>query len=118
MAKTPHVTKVTISQAVRDVFIASINKGQFPLALLGAIILFYFWLIPPDALAEQGHQVVDDLRAGYLVGYLLGIGAIGGWYLHAKSLRRSHYEELHRMAEEKTELQKKQLPGKVKSSKS
>lgn len=117
MAKTSHVTKVTVAHAISNVFIASINKGQFPLAILGAILIAYCFRVSPEVLAEHGREVINALKAGYFFGYLLGFSSVAGWYLHTKALRRSHHDELDRVTKEKTALQNKQLPGKVKSSK-
>ena len=118
MSKTPPNAKVSIAHAISMVFVASINKGQLPVAILGAILITYCWRVSPETLTEHGRSIINGLYSGYLIGYLLGILAIGGWYLHAKALRRSHFEELGRVAGEKTELQKKQLGPKVRSSKS
>lgn len=118
MAKTPVVVKVTAWQFLRDVFVTSINKGQFPIAILALVISIYCVRVPPDVLAEHGREVFVGLKNGYLVGYVLFIMTVGGWWSHAKGLRRKHYEELDRIAPEKTELQKKLLGNKVKSSKS
>lgn len=118
MAKLPQATKVTFWQFLRDVFVASINKGQFPVAILGTLLIIYCIRVTPDILAELGRGIINSLLAGYFVGYAISVLAIGGWYFHAKSLRRKHYDELGRIADEKTELQKKQLgPTKVRSSK-
>lgn len=118
MAKDSQITKVTIAHAVRDVFIASINKGQFPVALLGAVLIIYCIRVSPETLTAHAAAIINSLIGGYLIGYFMGIVAIGGWFLHAKALRRSHHEELGRIAIEKTDLQKKQLGSKVRSSKS
>ena len=117
MAKAPTAVKVTFWHFLRDVFVASINKGQFPLAILALILSIYALRVPPDVLAEHGREVLRGLQNGYLVGYAFWISTVAGWYLTAKSLRRKHYDELIRIAGEKKELQKQQLGSKVKSSK-
>jgi hypothetical protein len=117
MAKTPTVTKVTMWHFLRDVFVASINKGQFPMAILGLIIVIYMVRVSPEQLAEFGKSILASLQAGNLWGYLLFILTLGGWYTHTKSLRRKHFYELGRIAGEKTGLQKRELGNKVKSSK-
>ena len=117
MAKTSPVPKVGFFHFLRDVFVASINKGQFPLAILGLVLGIYCVRVPPDVLAEHGREFFMGLRDGFLVGYLLFFTTLGGWYVHAKSLRRKHHDELNRIATEETELQKKQLGSKIKSSK-
>jgi hypothetical protein len=117
MAK-PTTVKVTFWHMLRDVLIASINKGQFLAAILGLLLVIYFVRAPIDTITALLVSVINALISGALIGYALGLGSIAGWYFHAKSLRRKHHEELNRIASEKTEVQKKLLgSGKVKSSK-
>lgn len=117
MTKTPNVTKVTLWHSLRDIFVASINKGQFPVAILGLVLCIYCLRVAPEVLTEHGREFIKALREGYLVGYVLFAGVTGVWYIHAKKLRRKHHDELNRIAKEKTDLQQKLLGPKVKSSK-
>lgn len=115
--KTGGQPKVTIAQAVRDIFLAAINKGQFLVAILGLILVIIAWRLPSDDLSKFASNIVEDLKNGYLLGYFLFIISLGGWFIHAKRLRRTAHHEHKRIGLEKSELQEKALPGKVKSSK-
>jgi hypothetical protein len=117
MPKAPTVVKVTFWHFLRDVFIASINKGQFPVAILGLILAIYCLRVSPDVLAQHGREILQGLAQSYLIGYALFIGIVPIWYAHTRSLRKKHYLELKRIAEEKTEVQKSKLGSKIKSSK-
>jgi hypothetical protein len=115
MARKPH--KVTIWEMFRDIFVTSINKGQFLMAILGLILIIFAFRLPPEDLKEFVSRIIEYLKSGYLVGYFLFIICLVGWTFHVKRLRRRSFEEHDRIGTEKSDLQKKHLPGKVKSSK-
>lgn len=115
MPTKPH--KVTMWEMLRDIFVNATNKGQLPAAILGLLLVIYFIRMPVDDLKQLGSNVVEYLKTGYLLGYFLFIITLLGWFYHAKRLRRSASREQDRIGNEKTNLQKKKLPGKVKSSK-
>jgi len=101
---------------VRDVLIASMNKGQFPLALFGMILIVLIIRMPPQDVSALAFRIVEDLKAGYLAGYAVSAGAFGGWFVHARIQRRVIADELERIARLRTELQKRELGSRVKSS--
>lgn len=115
MANRPH--KVTAWEMFRDIFVTAINKGQFPVVLLGLLFVILAVRLPPQDLKEFASRIIEYLKSGYLLGYLLFIITLTGWFFHAKRLRRKSYIEQERIGDEKSDLQKKHLPGKVKSSK-
>lgn len=104
--------------ALRDVLIASINKGQFPLAVLGLVLLTLILKMPPADVSKRVFRLVDGVERGSLLGYLLSLLLLGGWYIHARYQRRVIAEELDRMAAERNTLQSKNLgQHRIKSSK-
>jgi hypothetical protein len=115
MAKAP-AQKIGFWHMVRDVLIASMNKGQFPLALFGMILVVLIWSMPPADVSLLVFQVIDDLKRGYLFGYALAAGTASGWFVHAKFQRRVITEEMRRIGNERSSLQKRELGAKVKSS--
>ena len=115
MPTKPH--KVTVWEMFRDIFIAAINKGQFLVAILGVLLIIFAVRLPPADLKEFAVRIIEYLKTGYLLGYLLFIITLTGWFFHAKRLRRKSFEEHDRIGIEKSDLQKRHLPGKVKSSK-
>ncbi|MEQ1644684.1 MAG: hypothetical protein ABL959_14645, partial [Pyrinomonadaceae bacterium] len=78
---------VGTAQAVRDIFLAAINKGQFLTAILGLILLVIVWRLPGADLSALVRSVLDSLVAGYLLGYALFVVTLGGWYVHARKMR-------------------------------
>lgn len=102
---------------LRDVLITSINKGQFPLAIFGLILLTVVGRMPQKDLSVFMFQVLDKLVRGYLLGYLLAGGLSVGWLAHAKWQRKSFVDEIDRMAGERDKSQQRGLGNKVVSSK-
>lgn len=93
------VKGITIAQAVRDVLIASINKGQFPFAVMGLIVLLILWRLPDSEISPLIHWMVDTVGTFYYVGYGLFGATVFGWYFHAQNLRKKmalQMEEFHR----------------------
>jgi hypothetical protein len=115
MANT-HNQKFTIWQMFSNIFVAAINKGQLPVAILGLLLIILFIRMPADDLTAFASKVLAELKSGYLLGYLGFIMALCGWFLHAKRLRRISHHETERIGDEKTKLQKAALPGKIKTS--
>jgi hypothetical protein len=70
-------------QAFRDVVTAAINKGQLPALFAGAIILVFIWRLPENELAQLAHRMVDGLKEGWMLGYVLFILAISGWAFYS-----------------------------------
>ena len=117
MAKEKHGTPgVTWAHASRDVLVAAINRGQLLLLLLGAIILLLIWKMPSADAGVLANKLVDDLSNYSLIGWLLFLVALGGWYVHAKSQRTAITAEMKRLGDERSKLQDQTLGGRVKSS--
>lgn len=77
--------------------IASICKGQFPLAIIGLIAMSLIWRMPPEDISKLVFRIVDGSERGALLGYLLALVAVGGWYVHARYQRRAISAELNRL---------------------
>lgn len=90
----PAPAKVGMAQAIRDVFIASINKGQFPFAIVGAIVLVLVLRLPSEEIVPLLRWMVETLGAMYYLGYALFIVTVFGWYFHAQRIRRETTEKL------------------------
>jgi hypothetical protein len=82
------------AKAFRDIFVASISKGQFPLAMVGLIVMSLIWRMPPEDVSRLVFRIVDGLERGALVGYLLALVAMTGWYVHARHCRRLAWSAL------------------------
>lgn len=98
-------SKVTWAEATRDIIITSINRGQLPTVVL----LFALLLILSRYPAEQLPKLVYDVGESFLdwqgLSYAVSIILALGWFIHAKSMRRSYSEEYKRIGREKSKLQ-------------
>lgn len=99
--------KTNIWDVIRDVLIASINKGQFPLALFSLIVVILVVKMDGDKATELIFRIFEELLSLRLLGWALSIILIAAWYRHARKLRRVFTEEVTRIANEKTALQQK-----------
>lgn len=86
-SRAPAAARVGTAQAVRDVFIASINKGQFPFAIVGAIVLLLLIRIPENEIVPLIHWMVEAVGSLYYIGYLLFVMTVFAWYFHAQRIR-------------------------------
>jgi hypothetical protein len=104
--------------ALRDVLIASINKGQFPFAILGLVSLTLIIKMPSDDVSKLVFRLVDGMERDSLSGYFLSLLILIGWYIHARYQRRVINGEIERMAAERNTLQSKSLgQQRIRSSK-
>ena len=87
------VKGITIAQASRDVFIASINKGQFPFAVLGAIALLLVWRIPENEVVPLIKWMAELLNGFSYAGYGLFAITVFAWYYHAQLIRKEFAEK-------------------------
>lgn len=94
VTRAPAATKVSISQAIRDVFIASINRGQFPFAIFGAIVLLLVFKIPSGEVVPLIKWIASSLSGLSLVGYLLFVFSVFAWYFHVQRIRRELTTEI------------------------
>ena len=115
--KRPINYKFTIWEMFSNIFVAAINKGQLPVAILGLLLVIWSVRIPATDLSAFISKIIENLKSGYLLGYFLFIMALACWFFFNKRLRRQAYNEQERIGLEKSELQAAALPGKVKSSK-
>jgi hypothetical protein len=102
---------------LREVLIASMNKGQFPIAILGIVIVSFIWRIPSETVAKIAERAVDLVAAGWLAGYALSVFLLAGWFFHAKWQRKIINAEMKRLAAERTALQESALGRKLGTSK-
>lgn len=102
---------------VRDVLIAAMNKGQLPTLILMFIGGVIAWRLPPEDLSKLVSRIVGRLEDWTLVGWLLFILALVGWYLHSRKMRREFTGEYDRIGNEKSRLQQQVAGKKLASSK-
>jgi hypothetical protein len=110
-------SNIGFNQMLRDVLIASMNKGQFPLALSALIFVVLILKMPQQDVSTLVFRLLDAAEAKKLLGWILAVIMVAIWYLHTRSLRRWCAAELERVSGERNSLQRKTLGnGLVKSS--
>lgn len=115
-AKRPRNGNVTWAQTVRDIFVTSINRGQLPVLGMIAVTLLMIWKMPEDAVSALAEEVLHSLQNGDLWGYVLFVLTLGGWYSHAKRMRKMFSNEAERIGTEKSRLQEQLVGRNYKSS--
>ena len=108
--------KIGCWHALRDIFVTSINKGQFPLALGGAIILLAIGKMPWEAIRDLFQRVIEKLDHGDLVGWALWLLTSGAWAYISARTRKTHVAEVRRIGKEKSDLLHKLLGSDAPSS--
>ena len=97
--------KMTWAQSVRDMTIASINKGQLPLFGLLFIVSIMILKMPSEDVSDLVFSIFSALKAGEYVAYILLVLSLSGWYAHAKFMRKAFSAEAERIGNEKSNLQ-------------
>lgn len=101
---------------LRDVLVASMNKGQLPVLALLLVVSLVIFRMPPEGVRELAVQVLSELVNLHLVGYALAVVLALSWLVHAKYQRRTFAAEMDRIAEERNKLQDRLLQRKTRSS--
>lgn len=107
---------MNVWQMLRDVLIASMNKGQLLLTLAGILMGIALLRMPSADVSKFVFEVKSDLVEMKLLGYVLFVLALAGWIFHAKTQRRIIYPEMDRIAGERSRLQERGLGHTLESS--
>ena len=108
--------KIGFWTMMRDVLVASMNKGQFPLALVGFIFIIMILKMPSEDVSKLMFAILDGVSAGYYLGYLLSFILLSSWFIHTRWQRRIITSEMARVTEERNRLQSDQVDGTIQSS--
>jgi hypothetical protein len=91
--------------AIRDVLVTSLNKGQFPVALVLIVLALIFGRLPAADLSGFLKDFLDRIENNYLFGWILFIIALFGWYFHNRFVKKTYNAEIDRITQEKNQLQ-------------
>lgn len=91
--------------AFRDVLVASLNKGQFPIAVVLVIFIIIFWRLPATDLKSILEDFLNRFESNYIFGWVLFVITLLGWYFHNRYVRKVHLNEINRILQEKQDLQ-------------
>lgn len=111
-----NAANVTWAEAARDVLVTSMNKGQLPLVIVGAIVFLVLYRMPPERVAMLVDETITNLKTGCFVGYALFLLTSGAWYVQARSTRRAFADEVRRVGAERDRWQEQALGKNLKSS--
>ena len=103
-------------QAVRDIFVTSINRGRLPVLGLIVTALLVLSRIPAEELAKLMNEVIFSLKRGELWAYVVCMVLAIAWYFHARAMRRAFSDEAQRIGQEKSRIQSKAAGVPFKSS--
>jgi hypothetical protein len=101
---------------IRDIFIASLNKGQFPIAVFGIVLIILVAKLPSSDASKLLFELVQLFKEMHLLGWLLSFVFLILWYLNARKLRKFHTFEITRISQEKKELQETLIGKKLQTS--
>lgn len=110
------VNKIGFWTMIRDVLIAALNKGQFPLAMLGVIVIVMVMKMPGEDVSKLANKLLDGFRDYTLVGWFSAPAALLAWALHAKLQRSQWTQEMDRVTNERNRLQERLLGKSLESS--
>lgn len=113
----PTSSPTNVWDFLTNFLIASMNKGQFPLAIIALVFVFMVWRMPPEDVSKLVFQIFDEIKAGRLLGYIFSALALGGWYVHTKWQRRIINEEMERLTQARNESQALAINAPIDSSK-
>lgn len=114
--KDPSYYRPNFWRAASDVLIASMNRGQFPYAVLGTIFIVMIVKMPPDKVSELAFAILKQLQTLRLLGWALSLVLALGWFFSSKKHRKHHSGETKRIAGEKKFLQEEVVKRKLESS--
>lgn len=106
---------LTWKQVVENVLIASLARGQFPVAIAGLVAVVIIWKMPSGDVSKLAFGVLDSLIQGQLLGYAMMVMAVAGWFTHVRWQRRMLDREMRRVSAERNRIQEAKvglkLPG-------
>lgn len=91
---------------IRDVLVQSMGKGLFLPACIFILLFTALIRMPQEDVSKLVFETLDGIKSKYLLGYLLAFVLACGWAFQAKWQRRFLGDEVNRLAEERTKLQK------------
>lgn len=116
-AKTkPTQSKFSWAQAVRDMVVTSMNRGQLPILGTIGVVLLLISRMPEQDISRLVFEIFSALRSGELWAYVAEFGTVGAWFVHAKLMRKMFSEEVERIGREKSAIQGKAARAKFNSS--
>jgi len=105
-------------QMIRDVLVAALSKGQFPLALFGFILIFIIFKMPNEKVSELAFEIFYGVKSLNLIGIIISPIILLGWFVHLRWQRKIFTMEIDRISQERNLYQKELLGKNINSSRS
>jgi hypothetical protein len=109
-------TGAAFAVALRDILIASISKGQFPMVLCATVVLVIVLRMPPEDVSGLAFRILDAAERRAIGGYVLAAILLVAWIIHARYQRKQFRIEFDRISSERNDAQARVLGNRVQSS--
>jgi heme exporter protein D len=106
---------ITFFQMLRDVLVASLNRGQFPMAMMGLIVIVAICRMPPTDLSRLIFRILDTAELHKYGGYALSMVVTIAWSIHSKRQRRESTAEIRRLSDRNNRIQDIDFDRRIKS---
>jgi hypothetical protein len=93
----------------QNVLIASLQKGQFLLGVVGLIIVVSLLKLESKEVYNIYKGIFVILKSFYLLGWVLTFILTGLWYIFAKKTNNIHARQVNKLLEDNQKLQDKLL---------
>jgi ABC-type dipeptide/oligopeptide/nickel transport system permease subunit len=107
---------MTWPESVRDMVIASMERGLLLPMLLFLLVIAVIIKMPAEAVSAFVADFFEKMAAGEMIFSVLFILSVGGWYSQARVMKKQFEREYERIGREKSELQEKLMKRKLHSS--
>lgn len=107
---------MTFFQMLRDVLVASLNRGQFPMAIMGLIAVITVCRMPPADLSRLVFRLLDVAEEREYMGYGLSVLIAVAWAIHSKRQRREMAAEIRRLSGQRNQPQQMAFDRQISSS--
>ena len=101
---------------LQSVLLASIEKGQFAVAVLGIVAVVMLLKMQSSDVGRLALQLLDAAGHQAALGYLCAASMLVGWTLHVRYLRRQFVMEIDRVSLERNDAQARCLGSRITSS--
>lgn len=101
---------------LQSVLLASIERGQFVIAVLGIVAVVMLLKMPSSDVGQLAFKLLEVVQQRAVLGYVLAALMLVGWVFHVRHLRRQLEMELRRVSTERNAAQAKCLGKRIRSS--
>jgi hypothetical protein len=115
--KAPNYYRPNFWGMIRDIFVTSMNKGQFPVMVVGIIIIILVIKLPSNEAYNLLHEILLLFEKWHILGWILSLLFLVGWLFNVRRIRKIHSSEMDRVSNNKRDLQGKLVNKNLPTSK-